>query len=82
MEVSEVFHHEVELCWNTTKAFQHGSPVTEYLGIIPTPEAFENGRPAETRLVTRNDGKKIGQKKWRKEGWSGKMVETKLVRQR
>ena len=45
MEVSEVFHHRLELCWNTTKEFQHGSPVTEDLGIIPTQEAFQNGRP-------------------------------------
>ena len=30
---------------NTTEAFQHGSPVTEDFGIVPTWEAFENARP-------------------------------------
>ena len=45
MEVSKVLCHGVEMCWNTTEAFQHGSPVTEDLGIIPTREAFENGTP-------------------------------------
>ena len=28
-----------------TEAFQHGSPVMEDLSIVPTQEAFENGRP-------------------------------------
>ena len=45
MELSEALHHGMEVLWKYTEAFHHESPMTECLGIIPSREAFENGRP-------------------------------------
>ena len=44
MELSEALRHSMEVLWKYTEAFYHESPVTECLGIIPSREAFENGR--------------------------------------
>ena len=48
MELSEALCHGMEVLWKYTEAFHHKSPMKECLSIIPSREAFENGRPVQS----------------------------------